>query len=55
MMEQAVRGMELAAAILFFAAALYVGKGMHGEVEKMYDALERNLRQERCVEERTHG
>ncbi len=54
-MEQTVRGIELAAAVLFFAAALYVGKGMYGEIEKMYDVLEHNLRQERCVEERTHG
>lgn len=54
-MEQVIRGVEMGAAVLFFVIALWLGCGMHSEIAKMQEALQHNLRQEWCVEEKAHG
>lgn len=50
-MEQVVEALELGTAVLMFVFALYLGKRVWMGCEGLYDSLETELRQERCVEE----
>lgn len=54
-MEQVTKAVEIGAAALFFAIALFFGTRAFVSSEALLDDLEAELRQERCVEEMQDG
>lgn len=53
-MEQVTEALEIGIAVLIFCLGILVGKSVWKESCFLYDALEKELRLERCVEERTY-